>query len=379
MENSLTIIHIVLGKGNPNRMNGVNKVAFYLANTQAKQGYNVEMWGITKTPDEQVDYKHLYKLKLFLDSGVGIRISKKLKIALKNSNPNTIFHLHGGFIPEFVSISKILYRLNRKFIITSHGAYNLVAMKTNRKIKRWYFPFFEKKIIRRASKVHLVGKSELDGLDLIKQREKGVVIPNGQVFIENKYIFNDLSGKFIFGFLGRLDIYTKGLDMVLDAISMFSHEQRNNIEFWMVGSGKEELKLEKMVQYKKLDNVVIFKGPKYGNDKIEILAKLGAFVHPSRNEGMPGAVLEAAMLGLPCIVSYETNLGSFIKKYNAGITLKENRAKNIFNAMKYLLENPEEAKAMGQNARDMVKTTFNWENISDQHIKLYKQCLLDDI
>jgi len=379
MENNLTIIHIVLGKGNPNRMNGVNKVAFYLANTQAKQGYNVELWGITKRPEEKVDYEHLYNIKLFLDSGFGIRISKKLKIALEKSNPNTIFHLHGGFIPEFISISKILNKLNRKFIITSHGAYNLVAMKTNRKIKRWYFPFFEKKIILRASKVHLVGKSEFDGLDLIKQRDKGVVIPNGQVFIENKSNWNDSSAKFIFGFLGRLDIFTKGLDMVLDAISMFPPEQGKNIEFWMVGSGKEELKLRKMVKSKNIDKTVIFKGPKYGNEKIETLTKFNAFVHPSRNEGMPGAVLEAAMQGLPCIVSYETNLGSFIKKHNAGIALKKNTAKNIFSAMKYLLENPEEVRAMGQNARDMVKTTFSWENISNQHIKVYKQCLFENI
>ena len=94
---------------------------------------------------------------------------------------------------------------------------------------------------------------------------------------------------------------------------------------------------------------------------------------------MPGAVLESAMQGLPCIVSYETNLGSFIKKHNAGIALKKNTAKNIFSAMKYLLENPEEVRAMGQNARYMVKTTFSWENISNQHIKVYKQCLFEDI
>lgn len=375
MEKHLNIIHLVLGKGNPNRMNGVNKVAFYLANTQSMQGHHVEVWGITKTPSDPADYEHLYTLKLFMDYGYGTRLSKKLKSALKESAADAIFHLHGGFIPEFISISKILHQLNRKFVITSHGAYNLVAMQTNRKVKRWYFPLLEKKIIRRACKVHLVGESEMEGLRSIHQEAKGVVIPNGQVFLKNQPHIEDTGAPFIFGFLGRLDIYTKGLDMVLSALAMFAPDQRKNFEFWIVGSGKEEKELKKMVKLKGLEDTVIFKGPKYGEDKIETIAHFDAFVHPSRNEGMPGAVLEAAMQGVPCVVSYETNLGSFIEKHQAGIALNKNTAKHIYEAIKLLLEQPTQAKAMGENAKAMVKTTFSWENISRQHIDVYRKCL----
>ncbi|MBK7805817.1 MAG: hypothetical protein IPJ51_05910 [Saprospiraceae bacterium] len=46
----MEIIHIVLGKANPERMNGVNKVVFQLATKQAESGRNVSVWGITKDP-----------------------------------------------------------------------------------------------------------------------------------------------------------------------------------------------------------------------------------------------------------------------------------------------------------------------------------------
>ena len=38
------IVHLVLGKANPERMNGVNKVAHALAATQKDFGYDVEVW-----------------------------------------------------------------------------------------------------------------------------------------------------------------------------------------------------------------------------------------------------------------------------------------------------------------------------------------------
>ena len=50
----MKIIHLVLGKANPNRMNGVNKVAHYHAEYLHKLGHEVEIWGLTSTPTAPV-------------------------------------------------------------------------------------------------------------------------------------------------------------------------------------------------------------------------------------------------------------------------------------------------------------------------------------
>ncbi|MFT6199305.1 MAG: hypothetical protein ACJAQ2_001077, partial [Vicingaceae bacterium] len=46
----LQVIHVLLGKANPNRMNGVNKMVNSLAEHQSIIGKDVTVWGITKNP-----------------------------------------------------------------------------------------------------------------------------------------------------------------------------------------------------------------------------------------------------------------------------------------------------------------------------------------
>ena len=60
----MKIIHLVLGKANPDRMNGVNKVAHNLAAFQFRRGHDVEIWGITPTP-EDVPRDREYPIRLF--------------------------------------------------------------------------------------------------------------------------------------------------------------------------------------------------------------------------------------------------------------------------------------------------------------------------
>ena len=46
----MEIIHLILGKANPERMNGVNKVVHEMATNQVQRGYLVQVWGITPKP-----------------------------------------------------------------------------------------------------------------------------------------------------------------------------------------------------------------------------------------------------------------------------------------------------------------------------------------
>ena len=46
----MEIIHLVLGKANPLRMNGVNKVVHELAEQQCASGLKASVWGITAQP-----------------------------------------------------------------------------------------------------------------------------------------------------------------------------------------------------------------------------------------------------------------------------------------------------------------------------------------
>ena len=125
----MEIVHIVLGKANPNRMNGVNKVVYQLATEQEKANRNVQVWGVTKNTERNFPPR-VFKTRLFKSSQNPFEIPVKLRKAILN-NKSTVFHLHGGWIPLFYALGMLFKRHGIQFIVTPHGAYNTIAMKKN--------------------------------------------------------------------------------------------------------------------------------------------------------------------------------------------------------------------------------------------------------
>ena len=159
----MEIIHLILGKANPDRMNGVNKVVHEFATNQVQRGYKVQVWGITAKPVH--DYpERIFKTELFRHFKNPFKVDKNLKTALVEKKGQIVVHLHGAFIPVFYSVSQFLYQQQIPFIITPHSTYNKVMMKKNAVVKNVYFRLFESKLLNRASAVHLLGKTEWEGL-----------------------------------------------------------------------------------------------------------------------------------------------------------------------------------------------------------------------
>ena len=76
----MDIIHIVLGKANPERMNGVNKVVYELTTKQVEIGLKASVWGITKDKEKNYGERNFETL-LFLHQRNPFAISKEMKLA----------------------------------------------------------------------------------------------------------------------------------------------------------------------------------------------------------------------------------------------------------------------------------------------------------
>lgn len=360
----MEIIHLILGKANPQRMNGVNKVVHQLAEKQVAFGEKVAVWGITENLEINYEARN-FETKLFQKKRFPFSFSKELKEAIIQKKGKAIFHLHGGWIPVYYALAKLLFRCNIKFVITPHGAYNTIAIKKNSIIKSIYFYFFEKKILQRAHNIHCIGKSEVHGLKRIFNTGKIVLLPYGfeqNPAIELKKVAQDT---IVFGFIGRLDIYTKGLDTLVKAFKKF-HAKEPSSMLWILGDSKERNELQDIISRNLLDNCVILYGSKYGQEKDELLQKMDVFVHPSRNEGLPLSVIEAASYGKPCIVTDATNIGSEVVKYNSGRTIYCQSSEKLEEAMSEMFvvyNKQEEFIAMQRNAINMVKENYNWNSL----------------
>lgn len=368
------IIHVTLGKANPNRMNGVNKVVYQLASAQVAIGESVEVWGITQTPNDPSDYSKIYKLYLFQKQQNPFCLDPILEKRIEQQEEDVIFHFHGGFLPEMYAISRLVARFQNAYVFTPHGSCNWLALKKNYLIKKLYFYLFEKKLILGAKRVHLIGNSELEAMKKIAPNSKRILIPNGQDL--EQVGARNYSPEINFGFMGRFTIHTKGLDLLLKGFKLYREMHLGRGKLQLIGAGGEIDKLKRLVEQMELKEWVFFPGAMFGDEKKKFLSSLTAFFHPSRNEGLPGAVLEAATLGIPCVVSRETNLSEYINEYRAGFSLSNNSPVQIAYAMKKLegRKNAGSLHYLGKNARKMIAEEFDWEFIARRFSNEFITC-----
>ena len=100
---------------------------------------------------------------------------------------------------------------------------------------------------------------------------------------------------------------------------------------------------------------------------------MNVFVHPSHSEGSPTAVLEAAALGLPLLVTTGTNVGGLVDQYKCGIHIPNNNVETIADALKdfdqlYINGGLDKMK---EASLKMVKQEFDWIKIAEKLTAIY--------
>jgi len=369
----MKIIHLVLGKANPERMNGVNKVAHNHATHMAMLGLDVTLWGIT--PNPVCDYpERNYKTVLYRSSSNKLSLDPALVEAIRSLKADCVFHIHGALIPEFFLVTRQLRKKNIPYVYTPHGAFNRIALMKNRWVKKAYITVIERTILRGAKKVHFLGGSEFENIDQLLKLENKVLIPNGQDMQELIFEYSELqpSNSPVFGFCGRLDNYYKALDMQLEAFAAYKKNNGQGI-YWIIGDGPDRQMLENKSKQLGISGSVFFFGSLFGAEKLNRIANMDAFFHPSRSEGSPTAVLEACGLGVPCVVSTATNIGQAIDEYGCGIHMKITDTINLTETF-FTCENlfySGELKPMGKRGIEMVKNEYDWMTIAGKLVGIY--------
>ena len=198
----------------------------------------------------------------------------------------------------------------------------------------------------------------------------GFVIPNGINIPNIKKGYN--TGKIECTFIGRIDFYHKGLDLLLNAIMQsVDIMSKANMHLSIYGWGLPD-DLEKLnVAIKKCNSIVEFRGPVHGNAKEKVLLESDVFFLTSRFEGMPMGLLEAMSYGIPVMITKGTNMKSIVKKYDCGwySDSSETGIKKMIQAIICERESIPEKGENGVRAAEL----FDWSNIAKKtHEELEK-------
>jgi glycosyltransferase involved in cell wall biosynthesis len=164
----------------------------------------------------------------------------------------------------------------------------------------------------------------------------------------------------------------KGQEYILEAMP-FILNNFPEAKLLIAGEGPLRNEMENMIKDLGLNNVVSLLG---NRDDIKILHLASdIFVFPSLSEGMPGALLEAAALGKPCVVADIEPVREILEDTKSGLFIPQHDSKALAQAVVRLSANRKEAHALGLKARETVLNRFIINNTVRKLEELYIKIL----
>lgn len=205
---------------------------------------------------------------------------------------------------------------------------------------------------------------ETAGRLFLGNKKHKTVIPNGVApelfglpFRRGDYIL----------YLGRIDMYGKGLDLLLAAYTEFCRSYRD-VKLVLAGDGRDMERLRSAVSAlpEGVRENIELPGWVSGTRKSEIIGDASFVVFPSRHEVQPISVLEAMACGKSVLVS-DIPACSFVTQNGAGVSFKSGDAASLALSMKGLAKSAAREE-MGIKGREWVKN-FTWDRIAAQYEK----------
>jgi glycogen(starch) synthase len=173
--------------------------------------------------------------------------------------------------------------------------------------------------------------------------------------------------------LGRLAVQ-KGFDVVLTALASIT-DQFPNARLIVAGDGPERSALEHRVAELGLANVVEFMGWVSPHEVLALINTATMVVMPSRWEGLPSVVLQAAIMARPVVATRVSGLSEVVVHQNTGLLVEPEDAQGLAEAIALLLDQPETAVRMGLAARRRVQELFNWEKCVAAYDALWRRLI----
>jgi glycosyltransferase involved in cell wall biosynthesis len=170
-------------------------------------------------------------------------------------------------------------------------------------------------------------------------------------------------------FTGRLHPQ-KNLPLLLQAWMVVARRSPANLI--LVGPGNDRQDLAAMAESLGLAGRVQFTGAV--DNPAEYLRAADLFVLPSVAEGMSNSLLEAMATALPCLVSSIAGNTDLIDNDRTG-RLVEPVSGAWLKAILELLEDPPEARRLGEAARRRIEVEFALPVVVDRYVDLYRRMI----
>ena len=289
------------------------------------------------------------------------------------SSPNLIV-FHEIYRTPFLNLSKEAKSKKIPYVIIPHGGLTNGAQKQSFLKKKLGNILLFNNYIYSAAAIQFLSLSEKERSKRFIKNQYIIVSGSGVVIPDVKYkVHNHL--KFVF--IGRYDIYYKGLDVLLPSVYKIAKDLEKEsvtIELYGVGNKKDENYIKTYLEKHNMSKICKVNGPIFGKDKDLVLSNTDIFIQPSRSEGQPLGIIEALSYGIPVIVTPGTGMADDAKKYNFGYAVDFD-VDELSKTILFAVSKRDKLYILSKNARKFAKTNFDWIEIEKNLLKEYYNVL----
>lgn len=172
------------------------------------------------------------------------------------------------------------------------------------------------------------------------------------------------------GIVARLEP-EKGHRYFLEAAAAILN-RRKDVVFWVVGGGSLAGTLLEMARGLGIDGKVVFTG--HRDDIPQLLNRVDVVAIPSLTEAFGLSLIEAMCLSKPCVASAVGGLKEIAGEDGRFALLAPPADSSaLAERIEYLLEHPEEARAMGRRAAEEVEKNYDAQRMAEKMTALYEE------
>jgi glycosyltransferase involved in cell wall biosynthesis len=173
-----------------------------------------------------------------------------------------------------------------------------------------------------------------------------------------------------FLYLGRLSV-EKGIDILIRALARLPKSFR--FKLTIVGDGPERGRLEQMVRKEGLEERVFFLGFQLNIN--DCLASADVLVMPSRREGLPMALIEAAASGKPVVASRVGGIPDIVEDGINGLLVEPESVEGLCKAIEQIGNNLYRFQVESVNRAQQIQVRYSPERWAERAMVEYERAM----
>lgn len=295
-------------------------------------------------------------------------------VAGRLARRNALCLLNGMFHPGVYAMSRCLRRHGVRYVAVPHDPYDPAVFRRNAHLKWPYWYLFERRLLAQASAVQVLDARHGELLRRLGLRTPVIETDNGvapeRVPPESRLLWRAPGSPVRLMFLGRLDAYNKGLDILLEAFARRRLREAARLTLQGPDWG-DRASLERQARRAGIADAVSLLAPDYSRSSPELIAAHDVFCLPSRFEGFGLAALEAMLAARVLLVSERAGIARHVTASGCGVAVAPS-VEGVLEGLERLLRQRERWREMGLAGRRHALEHLRWGRIAADLVRAYR-------